>query len=724
MTFISIIIPFNKGKRYLKDCLDSLSEQNLDDEEVILIINGNEDISDLIENYKLNIIKKEFNNEITVGKARNEGLKIATGKYIYFIDSDDYIYSNGLSKLINIAKETDADFINGERINTSFIKDRFEEEMNKKSRKPLMKNDLTDEELSIKFIVGEKTNKEEFISALHSLIKRGKIGDIKFNEEKRYYTDYEFIKDIVNKIESFIGVENAIYAKRIRDDPINLTSLNQEPKEDEFLLFTTEYENVKKELEKSNTKTSKLLKSEMENKLLKFYSDRFSTKFNSSPNKKWRGIYFNKMAELSKDFDLNKLNQKQKREIKALQTKNKKKLRRILKIKSNYNKIKKIRNRTKLYLALYNKIYNKKPINENKIMFESFRGDFYTDSPKYIYEYLYNNYNNDYEFVWVINDLNTPIPGNPKKVKRFSLNYYKELATSKYWVINGRQPGRFVKRKEQKLISTWHGTPLKKLGLDIENVYTEDPKIKKSYVKVAKEWDYLISPNEYTKNILKSAFAYEGEILETGYPRNDILYNADDSKISEIKEKLNIPTDKKIILYAPTWRDDEFYEVGKVKFQLKLELDKMKESLSDDYILLLRTHYFIADNIDLTDCEDFAFYVSKYDDIAELYLISDILITDYSSVFFDYANLKRPIIFYTYDLEKYENVLRGFYIDIHSEVPGPLVYTTEEVIDKIKDINLLKEEYKEKYEQFYNRFCSIEDGNASKRIVESVWKKN
>ena len=83
-------------------------------------------------------------------------------------------------------------------------------------------------------------------------------------------------------------------------------------------------------------------------------------------------------------------------------------------------------------------------------MFESFRGDFYTDSPKYIYEYLYNNYNNDYEFVWVINDLNTPIPGNPKKVKRFSLNYYKELATSKYWVINGRQPGRFVKRKGQK----------------------------------------------------------------------------------------------------------------------------------------------------------------------------------------------------------------------------------------------------------------------------------
>ena len=98
------------------------------------------------------------------------------------------------------------------------------------------------------------------------------------------------------------------------------------------------------------------------------------------------------------------------------------------------------------------------------------------------------------------------------------------------------------------------------------------------------------------------------------------------------------------------------------------------------------------------------------------------LITDYSSVFFDFANLKRPILYYTYDLEKYENVLRGFYLDIHEEVPGPLLKTTEEVIDSVKNIESLKEEYKDKYDAFYERFCSIEDGNASKRIVEKVWK--
>jgi len=152
-------------------------------------------------------------------------------------------------------------------------------------------------------------------------------------------------------------------------------------------------------------------------------------------------------------------------------------------------------------------------------------------------------------------------------------------------------------------------------------------------------------------------------------------------------------------------------------------LDKLRQSLNDEYIILIRTHYFISNNLKLDDSEGFAFDVSRYEDIAELYLISDMLITDYSSVFFDYANLKRPILFYTYDLDKYSSMLRGFYIDIHSEVPGPLLFTTEEVIDAIEHIDDVNDEYHVKYEEFYKRFCSIDDGNASRRIVEKIWGK-
>ena len=721
MTFISIIIPFDTVKRYLKDCLDSLREQNIDDCEIILVLNGaGENVDDLLKEYDdLNIIIKSFDSSINVSKARNEGLKIAEGQYVYFIDSDDYIYRDGLSKLIDVAQKTNADFINGERINTGFIKERFAEEIDKlaeKKKYPLLKGKLSDDEFSSKLLVGDKTDDFEILSALHCLIKRKKIDDLLFDESIVYQSDYEFMVDVLNRMESFAGVENAIYAKRIRDDPINLKSLNQQMGGDKFLIYA---EKFKKAIENIDME---FLRDEFASKLFKYYYSNFADNFYANPDKKWRNEYFDMLVGLMANMDFKNLSFYQKRELKALKSHDKNKLRKLLKLRINFSKLLEMDNMWRIKAAIYYKIFNKKEINQKQIIFCSFRGDYYSDSPKYLYEYLYENYPDEFDYVWVLNDKNVKVPGNPKKVKRFSLDFYKEVARSKYWVINGRQSVVLAKRKDQIIVSTWHGTPLKKLGLDIGNVYTRDPFLKHSYIDVSKEWDYLISPNRYTTDILKSSFGYEREIFESGYPRNDILYNADENKVNEIKSRLNIPNDKKIILYAPTWRDDEFVDIGSVKFKLQLELDKLKEALSDEYIVLVRTHYFISNNLDLSGVEDFAFDVSRYDDIAELYLIADILITDYSSVFFDYANLKRPILYYTYDLEKYENVLRGFYLDIHEEVPGPLLKTTEEVIDSIKNIESLKEEYKDKYDAFYERFCSIEDGNASKRIVEKVWK--
>ncbi|MEE1335841.1 bifunctional glycosyltransferase/CDP-glycerol:glycerophosphate glycerophosphotransferase [Methanobrevibacter sp.] len=721
MTFISIIIPFNRPERYLKDCLDSLAEQNLDDEEIILVLNGlTEDIGELLNDYDLNIITKSFESEIGVSKARNEALKMANGEYVYFIDSDDYIYLDGLSKLINVAKSTNADFINGEKIITGYIRDRFSEELENLARDkiyPLTKNKLSDEEFSLRLLVGDKTEKFEVLSALHCLIKREKISDIYFDESVRHQCDYEFMVEVMNNVNSMVGVEDALYAKRVSDDFLNLPCLNQEMEDGGFLVYAQNYKDA------YNSINNSLLKQIMNQKLFRYFYDVYSIKFYSDSNKKWRNEYFDAYAELVQDVSFEKVSFFKKRELKALQARDKNKLRKLLKMRINFNKLFDMNNSLRIKIAIYYKFFNKKGINKNQIIFCSFKGDYYSDSPKYIYEYLYENYKDDYDFVWVLNDKKVKIPGNPKRVTRFSLEYFKEVARSKYWVINGRQFDPLDKKDSQVIVSTWHGTPLKKLGLDIGNVYTMNPFIKHSYVNVSKQWDYLISPNRYTTNILKSCFGYQKEIFESGYPRNDILYNADEEMVNRIKSSLNIPEDKKVILYAPTWRDDEFIDAGLIKFQLKLELDKLKEAFSDEYIILIRTHYFIADKLDLSGVEDFAIDVSKYNDIAELYLISDLLITDYSSVFFDFANLKRPILYYTYDLDKYENVLRGFYIDIRKEVPGPLLETTDEVIDAIRNIDQLKEEYKEKYDQFYERFCSIDDGNASKRIVEKVWKK-
>jgi CDP-glycerol glycerophosphotransferase len=348
-----------------------------------------------------------------------------------------------------------------------------------------------------------------------------------------------------------------------------------------------------------------------------------------------------------------------------------------------WKKFKRItKNRYTFSKFLYTRFFLRRPVKKDWVFCESFFGKSYSDSPKYVYEYLSKKYPGKYRFIWVIDKKHTKIPYRHTKVKRFSIRYAYYLARSKYYIFNGRQPEWVKKRKGNVFLQTWHGTPLKKLVFDLEDINSATPRYKNQTYNQSRAWDYLIAANQYSSDIFRRCFMYKKSMLETGYPRNDIMhYDNKDEIAARVKAKLGIPKDKKTILYAPTWRDDEFYTKGKYKFTLKLDLPLLKEKLGNEYVILLRTHYFIADSLDVTGLEDFAYNLSKYDDISELYLISDILITDYSSVFFDYANLKRPMLFFTYDLEKYRDVLRGFYIDIEEELPGPLLFTTEGVIN-------------------------------------------
>ncbi len=725
MTFLSIIIPFNKPKRYLKDCLESIRLENLNDFEVILILNGVvEDLTDLLEDYKddLNLVIKEFPNEMTVGKARNIGLDISNGDYIYFIDSDDYLYDNALTKLVNAAQKTNADFINGERIKTPFIRERFEEELESRNYN-FLKADKDSLNFSIKLLVGDKTDSYDLMSALHSLIKKDKIGDVRFGETERYFADYYFMLDVLDNLESFEGIENAIYAKRTSDDSVNFPSLNQEIEENDFSLFLKQYFKVKDIVGSKSKKQFKILNNALIRRMQNFYYHKFSEEYINNRDDIWRKDYINEVSQIAKDFNPENFSWKNKLEIKALQQKDFGKYSKLVNFRFAYVNFKlMLKEHWRFKRAIYKNYLNKKDTKKNKILFESFYGRYYSDSPKYIYEYILENHRDKFDIVWVLDDSSVHIPGNPKKVKKFSLGYYKHLAQSEYYLFNTRHPARIIKKDDQKFICTWHGTPLKRLGYDIENLYINNPNVKHGYRRDSLQWDYMVSPNKYTTDILRSAFAYEGEIIESGYPRNDPLYNADESKIARIKEDLNIPKDKKVILYAPTWRDDEQIEATIVNFTLKLDLEKFKKSLSDEYVILLRMHYFVANHLNLDGFEDFVFDVSDYEDISELYLASDMLITDYSSVFFDYANLKRPILFFDYDLDKYENVLRGFYIDIHTEVPGPILKTNDELLDAIINIDQIEEDFSQRYDEFYERFCSIDDGNASKRIYERVWK--
>ncbi|TSB48382.1 CDP-glycerol glycerophosphotransferase family protein [Alkalicoccobacillus porphyridii] len=367
------------------------------------------------------------------------------------------------------------------------------------------------------------------------------------------------------------------------------------------------------------------------------------------------------------------------------------------------------------------------PVQHKLIMFESFSGKQYSCNPRAIYEYL-NQHSEGYELIWSINKgqesffKNAGIP----YIRRLSLQWFIKMARAKYWVTNSRMPSWVPKPKHNIYIQTWHGTPLKRLVADMEEVHMPGTD-RKSYIEgfhqEAKHWDYLLSPNQYSSEIFKRAFDYSGEIIEKGYPRNDDLINLNhEEEISKLKEQYGLPKSKKVILYAPTWRDNDFYEPGRYKFKLQLDLSMLQKELGSQYVVILRMHSFISESLDISEFEGFVFDYSKGVDITNLYLVSDVLITDYSSVFFDYAILRRPMLFFTYDIELYRGKIRGFYFDLEKEAPGPLVMNTQQIIDEIQKFNDdSNPEQEQKMASFIDRFCYLEKGESAKKTVEAVF---
>ncbi len=803
---ISVIVPFHKGEAYLKDCLNSLKDQTYRDIEVLLICDHVKEeelrfLTDYETDFPIRIY--HLQDKTGVAAARNLGLDMASGDYVYFLDSDDYLYTGTLENMVNAATDRDDDIVYGKKKPTWFQRSIFfarkqqkdsddveeEDESSEGENSELnMENDgednndgggddsteenpsdkdgredgaeednqsekadteggesseddaeeseeiLTEEEIQRRIqarirrayrILVTKRKGIRSISVLNILFKRSFVEEmgLRFPEELKYFSDMPFLLEALSKTERFKKRLSAKYVKRKHNDAINLPALSQIKDPNRFNEFIRAYYETIRRLPEDS-----VLRRVLDKKYINYYTKTFAPKLKRSKNEKWRNEYFIMMSELVSGMDRNlirSLRGYRKRVIKALIRRDLQKSLRIVKLHLAYKKLKRIiRHRKALAMTLYIHVFLKKPVMENWILFESFFGKNYSDSPKYIYEYLSKNYSGKYRCIWVIDNKKSKIPYKHRRIKRFSIRYYYYLARCGYFVFNSRQPEWAIKRPESIFLETWHGTPLKKLVFDIDDITSASPKYKQQVYKQSRAWDYLIAPNAFSSQTFRRCFMYENAMLETGYPRNDILHASDRDKLAlDIRCKLGIPSDKKTILYAPTWRDDEYYGKGQYKFELRMNLDLMKRELGDEYILLLRTHYFIADAIDVSALEGFAMNLSKYDDISELYLISDILITDYSSVFFDYANLKRPMLFFTYDLEKYRDVLRGFYIDIEKEVPGPLLFTTEELVEAVKNISSVQKEYADRYESFYQSFCEWEDGHASQKVVESVFKK-
>ena len=372
------------------------------------------------------------------------------------------------------------------------------------------------------------------------------------------------------------------------------------------------------------------------------------------------------------------------------------------------------------------------------VLFSCFNGKSYTCSPKAIYEYMLSDDKyKDYQFIWFFKAeevkkydfLNKN--RNTKVVSKKSKDYEKYLHIGKYWFFNFKIADYIIPKKDQVFTQCWHGTPLKRLGFDLthyDNQLNTVKEMRKRYKIETEKFSYFISPSAYASGVFRSAwnlkeFGKNDIIIEKGYPRNDFLFKYTENDVSEIKKRIlgEDIKNKKIILYAPTYRANQHESGVGYVYKEEVDFEKMREKLGNEFIILFRPHYFVASVFNFDKYKGFVYNASDVDDINDLYVISDMLITDYSSVFFDYANLKRPMIFYMYDLDYYRDESNGFYFDVEENLPGKIVKTDDDLIDEI--IRVSKEfKYDEKYKQFNEKFNYLDDGEASKRVVETVIK--
>ncbi|MFJ4837868.1 CDP-glycerol glycerophosphotransferase family protein [Streptomyces sp. NPDC088746] len=353
------------------------------------------------------------------------------------------------------------------------------------------------------------------------------------------------------------------------------------------------------------------------------------------------------------------------------------------------------------------------------VLYSSFDGRQYSDSPRAVHEELVRR-GTGVEHLWVVRDQQAVVPAGARAVALHSAEWHDALARSRWIVTNTQLPEWFERADGQFVVQTWHGTPLKRIGRDLAGTAFADTAYMESMPRRAAQWSVLVSPNRFSTPVLRRAFGHTGEVLECGYPRNDLLYAPDRAKVAAaVRQSLAVPEGKRVVLYAPTWREDRTKQSGLYGLDLQLDLEQARKALGDDHVLLVRRHYLVGGSIPE---DDFVRDVSRHPDVAELMLISDVLVTDYSSLMFDFAQTGRPMLFHTYDLEHYRDTLRGFCFDFENRAPGPLITDSASVVEALRDPEAATAGHREAYAGFREAFCDLDDGTASAQVVDRMLK--
>jgi CDP-glycerol glycerophosphotransferase len=379
-------------------------------------------------------------------------------------------------------------------------------------------------------------------------------------------------------------------------------------------------------------------------------------------------------------------------------------------------------NDRKTKLSWYENVFSRLPVSKRTILFESHMGKQFSDSPRAIYEELKRS-GLRFRAVWsYIGEHPNGFPPDAKLVRRMSYPYLRELGRAGFWVDNQGFPHDLRKRSATTYIQTWHGSAFKRMGFDEANIKRQTAAQQQRLQTAIDRFDFFLTRTEHDTRTLTKGMRVHAELMRVGYPRNDALVSPhNQDEVAKLRKSLNLTDDRKVLLYAPTFRPKDITGSSK-GLTLSFSLEDFVERFGDRYVLLIRPHYLVSFALPPMYAHSVR-NVANVHDVTPLMQIADAVITDYSSLMFDYALLDRPMIFHVPDYDDYVGNSRGSYFDLAEVAPGPLTYTGGELFTALDELDQHKQRYTERHQAFRAQFCEYDTGTAAKAVVDRFFAK-
>lgn len=720
---LSVIVPVHRVQGYLRQCLESLLVPGVPQLEIVAIDDASPDgcglILDEFAERDARVRVRHLTENVGLGEARNIGLDMATGDYVWFFDSDDYASDGAVNAILRRLEETRPDVLIFDYARAYWHGKVQRSVINKLFREPPAPDVFTLDErpsvLQLMMTAWNKAIRREFLVQQR---------DLRFGHG--YYEDINVTYPILMAAERLSLLDRVCYIYRQR----RRGAITRTTGSKHFDAFA-QYDRIFAAMDRMGARADQFRPLMFDrtiwhllvilgrgDRVARGERARFFTGMSEMyrkyrppghqlpPGRTLRWKYLLIERDNYRLFSVLKFFNETQQKLRG-------RARSVSKVTRRGSRLAK-----SAVKRVYYRVQLRAPLDRDLAVYGAYWYRGYACNPAAIYEKA-KELAPDVKGVWVVRrNAVASLPKGVRYVVPETPEYYRVMARAKYFVNNVNFPDNIVKRRGQVHTMTQHGTPLKKMGLDqMEYPVGANDMDFRALIARSDRWDFLVSSNPLSTEAWDRGFPCSYEMLEVGYPRNDRLARATEREQARLRAELGIPEGKKAVLYAPTHRDYQ------KRYRPMFDIGRLMTALGEDYVLLLRAHYYYSIKNMARDMgwpAERVIDVSAHPSVEDLAIASDALLTDYSSIMFDYAVLDRPIVVYANDWDTYRRT-RGVNFDLTEFPPGPVAMTEEELAEAFRSGAAWDEESGKLREAFRARFCPWDDGHAAERAVRRIF---